>query len=139
MELPEKMLEHFGVKLSSRETTFCVPPGKTNFLAQASANETGAYFLSMRNGPEITGMGKKEDTIFSKFEKDQDNYPSIILNDEIDSLTPRREGDTSEAVKRMVSCLSLKLDTLICTTLPVIVIGGLLEDVKMKLQILNHK
>ena len=130
MELPEKMLEHFVMQLSSRETTFCVPPGKTNFLAQASANETGAYFLSMRNGSKITGMGKKKDTIFRKFE---DNALSITLIDEIDSLAPQRDRNTSEA-KRMVSCLSLKLDALICTNLPVIVIGGLHEDVKMELQ-----
>ena len=60
--------------------------------------------------------------------------PSIVLIDEIDSLAPRREWNTSEAKRIMVSCLSLKLDALICTNLPVIVIGGLLEDVKMKLQ-----
>ena len=124
------MLEYFGVQ-SSREITFCVTIGKA-FLAQALTNETGA-FLSMCNDPEITGMDKKKDLLISKFEEAQDNAPSIILIDEIDSLTPRHEGNTSEA-KRMVSCRSLKLDALICTNLPVIVIGGLLEDVKMELQ-----
>ena len=129
------ILEYFGVQLSSREITFCAPPGN-NLLAQALANKTGA-FLTMCNDPEITGMGKKEDTIFCKlFEEIQDNAPSIILIDEIDSLALRREGNTSEA-KRMVSCRSLQLDALICTNLPVIVIGGLLEDVKMTIQKLD--
>ena len=131
------MLEYFGVQLSSREVTFCVPPGK-NPIARPLANETGA-FLSMCNGPEITGMDMKEDMTFSKFEKDQDNAPSIVLIDEIDSLAPRREWNTSEAKRIMVSCLSLKLDALICTNLAVIVIGGLLEDGKMKLQKLDHQ
>ena len=131
MELPEKRLEYFGVQLSSGDVAFYVPPGKT-LLAQALANETGA-FLIMCNEPEINGMNKQEDTIFSKFEETQDHAPSILLIDEIDWLAFWCDRNTSEA-KRMVSCLSLKLDALICTNLPVIVIGGLLEDVKMELQ-----
>ena len=131
MELPDKMLENFGVQLSSREVNFCILPGKT-LPARALANETGAL-LSMCTDPEIMGMDKKKDLLISKFEEAQDNAPSIILIDEIDSLAPQRDRNTSEA-KRMVSCLSLKLDALICTNLPVSVIGGLHEDVKMELQ-----
>ena len=132
MELPDKMLENFGVQLSSREVNFCILPGKT-LPARALANETGAL-LSMCTDPEIMGMDKKKDLlIISKFEEAQDNAPSIILIDEIDSLAPRREGITSKA-KRMVPCRSLQLDALICTNLPDIVIGGLHEDVKMELQ-----
>ena len=42
-------------------------------------------------------------------------------------------------VLRLAFLLPLKLDALICTNLPVIVIGGLLEDVKMKPQNLDHQ
>ena len=136
MELPEKMLEYFGVQLSSCEVAFCVPPGKTR-LARALANETGA-FLTMCNDHEIMGMNKQEDTLASKFEEAQDYAPFILVIDEITSLTPRREGITSEA-KRMVSCRSLQLDALICTNLPDIGIDSLLDDVKMKLQKLDHQ
>ena len=76
------------------------------------------------NGPEIMGLDKKEDAVVGKFEEAQDNAPSIILIDEIDSLAPRREGNTSEGVKRMVSCLLLQIDALSRTSLPVIVIGA---------------
>ena len=75
-------------------------------------------------GPEIMGLDKKEEAVVAKFEEAQDNAPAIILIDEIDSLAPRREGNTSEGVKRMVSCLLLQIDALSKTTLPVIVIGA---------------
>lgn len=75
------------------------------------------------NGPEIMGMDKKEEELQKRFEEAQDNAPAIILLDEIESLAPRREGNTSEAVKRMVSCLLLQIDALSRTTIPVLVIG----------------
>mmetsp|Transcript_8538 Transcript_8538/g.16477 ORF Transcript_8538/g.16477 Transcript_8538/m.16477 type:complete len:741 (-) Transcript_8538:177-2399(-) len=99
------------------------PPGcgKT-LLARAVANETGAYLVEC-NGPEIMGMDKKEEELQKRFEEAQDNAPAIILLDEIESLAPRREGNTSEAVKRMVSALLLQIDSLSRTSLPVLVIG----------------
>ena len=126
MELQEKMLEYFGVQLSSCEVAFCVPPGNT-LLAQASANETGA-FLSMRKGPE----GNKDNTIFFKlFEEDQDNASSIILVDEIDCLA-LREGNPFEA-KRMVFCLSLHLDALTLLKVEFLVLDPPLEYFTMQL------
>lgn len=50
------------------------------------------------NGPELMGMDKKEDELVKRFNEAQDNAPSIILIDEIDSIAPRREGNTSEGL-----------------------------------------
>jgi transitional endoplasmic reticulum ATPase len=125
VELPlrhTKLFSTLGVPMP-RGVLIYGPPGcgKT-LLARAVANETGAY-LVMCNGPEIMGMDKKEDELAKRFAEAQDNAPSIILIDEIDSLAPRREGNTSEGTKRMVSALLLQIDALSRTTLPVLVIG----------------
>ena len=42
----------------------------------------------------------------------------------MESLAPRREQNTNEATKRMVTCLLLQIDALARTSLPVIVIGA---------------
>jgi transitional endoplasmic reticulum ATPase len=126
VELPLKHVKLFttlGVPMP-RGVLLYGPPGcgKT-LLARAVANETGAY-LVMCNGPEIMGLDKKEDELIKRFEEAQDNAPSIIFIDEIETLAPRREHNTNEATKRMVSCLLLQIDALNRTELPVIIIGA---------------
>ena len=126
MELPlrhTKLFTTLGVPMP-RGVLLYGPPGcgKT-LLARAVANETGAY-LVLCNGPEIMGMDKKEEELQKRFEEAQDNAPAIILIDEMESLAPRREQNTNEATKRMVTALLLQIDALARTSLPVIVIGA---------------
>ena len=47
-----------------------------------------------------------------------------ILLSSLPSLAPKRQQNSSEASKRMVSCLLLQLDALARSALPVIVIGA---------------
>ena len=48
----------------------------------------------------------------------------VVAIDEMESLAPRREQNTNEATKRMVTALLLQIDALARTSLPVIVIGA---------------
>ena len=80
------------------------PPGcgKT-LLARAVANESDAHFFSI-NGPEIISKfyGESEAKLREIFQHAQQNAPSIILIDELDSIAPKREEVTGEVEKRVV-------------------------------------
>lgn len=90
------------------------PPGtgKTLF-ARAVANETGAFFLVI-NGPEIMSKmaGESESNLRKAFEVAEENAPSIIFIDEIDSIAPKREKTNGEVEKRIVSQLLTLMDGL---------------------------
>ena len=86
--------------------------GKT-LLARAVASETNANF-SYIGGPEIMSKfyGESEQRLREIFKKAQENAPSIIFIDEIDSIAPKREEITGEVEKRVVSQLLSLMDGL---------------------------
>jgi len=86
--------------------------GKT-LLAKAVASETNANFYSI-GGPEIMSKfyGESEERLREIFKEAQDNAPSIIFIDEIDSIAPKREEVTGEVEKRVVSQLLSVMDGL---------------------------
>jgi transitional endoplasmic reticulum ATPase len=90
------------------------PPGcgKT-LLARAVANESDANFFSI-NGPEIISKfyGDSEAKLREIFQHAQQNAPSIILIDELDSIAPKREEVTGEVEKRVVAQLLSLMDGL---------------------------
>lgn len=90
------------------------PPGcgKT-LLAKAVANETNAHFISI-SGPEIMSKyyGESEERLREIFKEAQENAPSIIFIDEIDSIAPKREEVTGEVEKRVVAQLLALMDGL---------------------------
>ena len=90
------------------------PPGcgKT-LLARAVANESDANFFSI-NGPEIISKfyGEAEAKLREIFQHAQQNAPSIILIDELDSIAPKREEVTGEVEKRVVAQLLSLMDGL---------------------------
>ena len=68
------------------------PPGAgKTLMAQAVANETGAFFLI--NGPEIMSKmaGECECNLRKAFEEAEKNPPAIIFINEIDSIAPKCE------------------------------------------------
>jgi len=86
--------------------------GKT-LMAKAVSQESNAYFITI-NGPEIMSKfyGASEGRLREKFREAEDNAPSIIFIDEIDSIAPKR-GDTSgEVERRVVSQLLALMDGL---------------------------
>jgi len=88
------------------------PPGSgKTLLAKAVANESGANFYVI-GGPEIMSKfyGESEERLREVFKEAQDNAPSIIFIDEIDSIAPKREEVTGEVEKRVVSQLLSLMD-----------------------------
>jgi transitional endoplasmic reticulum ATPase len=90
------------------------PPGTgKTLLARAVAAEADARFFHIA-GPEIMGRyyGESEQRLREVFEKAQQQSPSIIFIDEIDSIAPKREDVTGEVERRVVAQLLTLLDGL---------------------------
>ncbi|WP_406656332.1 CDC48 family AAA ATPase [Methanolobus sp. ZRKC2] len=90
------------------------PPGTgKTLIAKAVANESRANFLYIA-GPEIMGKyyGESEERIRKIFEEAEDNAPSIVFIDEIDSIAPKRQNVTGEVERRVVAQLLTMMDGL---------------------------
>ena len=91
------------------------PPGAgKTLIAKAIASHTGAYYASIR-GPEIVSKyaGESEGNLRKIFSEAEENSPSIIFIDEIDSIATRRDSDDArELGKRLVGQLLTLMDGL---------------------------
>ncbi|MGH7463992.1 MAG: CDC48 family AAA ATPase, partial [Longimicrobiales bacterium] len=90
------------------------PPGTgKTLLARAVANEADARFFHIA-GPEIMGRyyGESEQRLREVFQQAQQQAPSIIFIDEIDSIAPKREEVSGEVERRVVAQLLTLLDGL---------------------------
>ena len=101
------------------------PPGTgKTMLAKAVAGETSSNFISL-GGPEIMSKfyGESEGKLREIFKEAEENAPSIIFIDEIDSIAPKREEVTGEVERRVVAQLLSLMDGL-NTRGKVVVIGA---------------
>ncbi|MDI6708482.1 MAG: CDC48 family AAA ATPase [Candidatus Thermoplasmatota archaeon] len=103
------------------------PPGTgKTLIAKAVANETDANFLII-SGPEIIGKyyGESEARLREIFEEAENNPPSIVLIDELDSIAPKRSEMTGERMveRRVVAQLLALMDGL-KTKGKIVVIGA---------------
>jgi transitional endoplasmic reticulum ATPase len=90
------------------------PPGTgKTLLARAVASEADARFFHIA-GPEIMGRyyGESEQRLREIFQQAQQQAPSIIFIDEVDSIAPKREEVTGEVERRVVAQLLTLLDGL---------------------------
>jgi transitional endoplasmic reticulum ATPase len=90
------------------------PPGTgKTLLARAVATEADAKFFHIA-GPEIMGRfyGESEQRLREIFQQAQQQSPSIIFIDEIDSIAPKREAVTGEVERRVVAQLLTLMDGL---------------------------
>jgi len=116
IELPLKhpeIFERLGVE-APKGVLLHGPPGTgKTLLAKAVANETQANFYTI-GGPEIMSKfyGESEERLREVFKEAQENAPSIIFIDEIDSIAPKREEVSGEVEKRVVSQLLTIMDGL---------------------------
>ncbi len=116
IELPlryPELFERLGVE-APKGVLLHGPPGTgKTLLAKAVASETNANFSSI-SGPEIMSKfyGESEGRLREIFDAAQENAPSIIFIDEIDSIAPKREEVTGEVEKRVVSQLLSLMDGL---------------------------
>jgi len=114
VELPMRHPELFdkiGVEAPKGVLLYGPPGTGKTLLAKAVAGETNAHFISL-SGPEIMGKhyGESEERIREIFTQAEENSPSIIFIDEIDSIAPKRDEVSGELEKRIVSQLLTLLD-----------------------------
>ncbi len=90
------------------------PPGTgKTLLAKAVASETFANFVSI-SGPEVMSKfyGESEERLREIFTEAEENAPSIIFIDEIDSIAPKRDEVQGELERRVVAQLLATMDGL---------------------------
>ena len=114
VELPMRhpeLFEKIGVEAPKGVLLYGPPGTGKTLLAKAVAGETNAHFISL-SGPEIMGKyyGESEERIRDIFKQAEENAPSIIFIDEIDSIAPKREEVSGELEKRIVSQLLTLMD-----------------------------
>ena len=116
IELPlrhPEIFERLGVE-APKGVLLHGPPGTgKTLLAKALASETNANFHTL-SGPEIMSKfyGESEERLRDIFKQAEENAPSIILIDEIDSIAPKREEVTGEVERRVVAQLLAVMDGL---------------------------
>ena len=114
VELPMRhpeLFEKIGVEAPKGVLLYGPPGTGKTLLAKAVAGETNAHFISI-SGPEIMGKhyGESEERIREIFTQAEENAPSIIFIDEIDSIAPKRDEVSGELEKRIVSQLLTLMD-----------------------------
>ncbi len=90
------------------------PPGTgKTMLAKAVAGETSSNFITI-GGPEIVSKfyGESEGKLREIFKEAEENAPSIIFIDEIDSIAPKRDEVSGEEERRIVAQLLSLMDGL---------------------------
>ena len=114
VELPMRhpeLFEKIGVEAPKGVLLYGPPGTGKTLLAKAVAGETNAHFISI-SGPEIMGKyyGESEERLREIFKQAEENSPSIIFIDEIDSIAPKRDEVTGDVEKRIVSQLLALMD-----------------------------
>ena len=114
VELPMRhpeLFEKIGVEAPKGVLLYGPPGTGKTLLAKAVAGETNAHFISL-SGPEIMGKyyGESEERIREIFNQAEENSPSIVFIDEIDSIAPKRDEVSGEVEKRIVSQLLTLMD-----------------------------
>ena len=114
VELPMRhpeLFEKIGVEAPKGVLLYGPPGTGKTLLAKAVAGETNAHFISL-SGPEIMGKyyGESEERIREIFKQAEENSPSIVFIDEIDSIAPKRDEVSGEVEKRIVAQLLTLMD-----------------------------
>src|SRR5919201_2054846 len=114
IELPlrhPEIFERIGIEAPKGVLLHGSPGTGKTLLAKAVANETNASFYSI-GGPEIMSKfyGESEERLREVFKEAEENAPSIIFIDEIDSIAPKREEVSGDVEKRVVSQLLTLMD-----------------------------
>src|SRR2546426_1205630 len=110
---PPELFERLGVE-APKGVLLHGPPGTgKTLLAKAVASETNANFHSI-SGPEIMSKfyGQSEENLRDIFKQAEEEAPSIIFIDELDSIAPKRDEVTGEVERRIVAQLLSLMDGL---------------------------
>ncbi len=116
IELPlrhPELFERLGIE-APKGVLLHGPPGTgKTLLAKAVAGETNSNFFSL-SGPEIMSKyyGQSEENLREIFDEADENAPSIIFIDEIDSIAPKRDEVSGEQERRIVAQMLSLMDGL---------------------------
>jgi transitional endoplasmic reticulum ATPase len=116
IELPlrhPEIFERLGIQPPKGVLLYGPPGTGKTLIAKAVATEVDAHFITL-SGPEIMSKyyGESEKGLREKFEEAEQNAPSIIFIDEIDSIAPKREETKGEVERRIVAQLLSLMDGL---------------------------
>ncbi|NLA39151.1 MAG: CDC48 family AAA ATPase [Methanomicrobiales archaeon] len=116
IELPlrhPELFERLGIEPPKGVLLYGPPGTGKTLIAKAVANEVDAHFITL-SGPEIMSKyyGESEERLREVFEEAQENAPSIVFIDEIDSIAPKREEVKGEVERRVVAQLLALMDGL---------------------------
>ncbi|NLV26462.1 MAG: CDC48 family AAA ATPase [Methanomicrobiales archaeon] len=116
IELPlrnPELFERLGIEPPKGVLLYGPPGTGKTLIAKAVANEVNAHFITL-SGPEIMNKyyGESEGKLREVFEEAEDQAPSIIFIDEIDSIAPKREETKGEVERRIVAQLLALMDGL---------------------------
>ncbi len=114
IELPLKhpeLFDRLGINAPKGVLLYGPPGTGKTLIAKAVAKESGASFYSVQ-GPEIVSKyyGQSEESLRELFKRAEENAPSIIFLDEIDSIAPDRDSVTGEVERRVVAQLLTLMD-----------------------------
>ncbi|WP_126665125.1 AAA family ATPase [Haloterrigena salifodinae] len=115
IELPlsePELFRRLGVDPPSGVLLYGPPGTGKTLIARAVANEVDANFETV-SGPEIMSKykGESEERLREVFERAEENAPTIIFFDEIDSIAGQRDDD-GDAENRIVGQLLTLMDGL---------------------------
>ncbi len=116
IELPlrhPELFERLGIEPPKGVLLYGPPGTGKTLIAKAVASEVDAHFITL-SGPEIMSKyyGESEERLREVFEEAQENAPSIVFIDEIDSIAPKREEVRGEVERRVVAQLLALMDGL---------------------------
>jgi transitional endoplasmic reticulum ATPase len=116
VELPLKspyIFERLGIEPPKGVLLYGPPGTGKTLIARAVAHESDANFFTI-NGPEIVHKfyGESEAHLRNVFNEAQNQAPSILFIDEIDSVAPKRMNVQGDVEKRIVATLLSLMDGL---------------------------
>ena len=116
IELPlrhPELFQKIGVEAPKGVLLYGPPGTGKTLLAKAVASETQAHFMTI-SGPEIMSKfyGESESNLRDIFKEAEENAPSIIFIDELDSIAPKRDETQGEVERRVVAQLLSLMDGL---------------------------
>ncbi|MFH1789195.1 MAG: CDC48 family AAA ATPase [Candidatus Altiarchaeota archaeon] len=132
IELPMKhpeLFEKLGIQPPKGVLLYGPPGTGKTLLAKAVASETNCHFIPIA-GPEIMDKfyGESERKLRDIFDEAQQNAPSIIFIDEVDSIAPKREETKGEVERRVVAQLLALMDGLVARGNVVVIAATNRED-----------
>lgn len=107
----KSLYKTFGVSVPAGILLYGPPGCGKTLLAKAVANGSKANFISVK-GPELLNkyVGESERAVRLIFQRAAVSAPCVVFFDEVDSLCPVRNSESSQTTERVVNQLLTEMD-----------------------------